>query len=141
MQNQRTKWKTQFDIIESASLFHNKVRNILATDTFFKELSCFQEVPISGLVPSYQNNQHCVDWYIDELGTILELHGRQHYVVSNFGNIAYEKAQANFYSIRYRDNLKKEALLQAGYEYREISYKVEKNLNAAFLKEIIFSYD
>jgi len=94
-------------------------------------------VPVSGLVTSYSNNQHCIDWYIDELGMILELHGKQHYQITNYGNAPYEKVTKDFYNMRYRDNAKKQALLEAGFEYREINYRLEPKLNAKLLKDIL----
>jgi len=42
-------------------------------------------------------------------------------------------------NIKYRDNMKKTALINAGYEYREISYKTTKKLNAELIKKIILS--
>jgi len=138
LQNKRSKWKNQFQEISSSSNFHEKIRFILKEDPFFRNLSCFQEVPVSALVPSYKNNQHCIDWYIDELGIIIELHGGQHYSMVNYGNIPYEKAMKRFYNIRYRDNEKKLALTLAGYEYVEISYKLSNKIDAALLKELLF---
>ena len=94
---------------------------------------------MSALVNTYSNNRHCVDWYIDELGIVLELHGEQHYSMANYGNIPYEQAVKQFNNIKYRDNEKKSALLRAGYEYREISYKLKKKITAALLKEILLN--
>ena len=139
MQNRRSKWKNQFQKVESSSQFHETVREIFINDEFFKNLSCYQEVPVSALAPGYDNNNHCIDWYIDELGVILELHGEQHYKLTNYGNIPYEKAKTNFLNIQFRDNKKKLALLNAGYEYREISYKTKGKLTASFLKDIILT--
>ena len=73
MQNKRSQWVNQYTLIDSASAFHNKVRDIFITDTFFKGLNCFQEVLVSALVPGYLNNYDAVDWYIDELNTVIEL--------------------------------------------------------------------
>lgn len=101
-------------------------------------MKCFQEVPVVALVPTYKHNSHKVDWYIDELGIILEVHGKQHYEMQNFGNSAYMDALKSFNNIRYRDNMKKTALINAGYEYKEIHYKIAKKINAKILKEIIF---
>lgn len=139
MQDKRSKWKTQFDLTESASLFHNEVRDIFANDLFFKHLHCFQEVPVSGIVTGYQYNNHHVDWYIDELGTVLELHGRQHYNITNFGNSPYHKAKSDFHQMQHRDNLKKTAIEEAGLEYREVSYKLSGKLDGKTLKDIIFN--
>jgi hypothetical protein len=116
------------------------VRKIFCEDPFWKSLKCFQEVPVKALVPGYQPN-HFVDWYIDELGTILELHGAQHYQIANFGGASYESAQSNFHDIRYRDNLKKTALVGAGFEYREIGYKLAKKLNSGVLRKILLNGD
>jgi len=92
---------------------------------------------MAALIEEYPHN-HYVDWYIDELGIILELHGRQHYQIANFGNKSYEKAVVDFNNIRYRDNTKKQALLEAGYEYREISYRQQSKLSGTLLKDLIF---
>ena len=138
MQNKRTKWKNQYEVIESSSKFHERIRKIFCEDNFFKGLRCFQEVPVKALVSSYGPN-HFVDWYIDELGVVLELHGQQHYKLTNYGNIPYQKAKKNFSNIQYRDNKKKLALKNAGYEYREISYKLQNKLTASKIKDIILS--
>ena len=137
----RSKWKNQFKRIDSSSNFHENVRRILSEDSFFKNLSCYQEVPVSSLVQSYNNNTHCVDWYIDELATIVELHGEQHYRITNFGNISWEQARKSFYNIRYRDNMKKTALLDAGYEYIEIDFKLKDKLTGKLLKKIILTQE
>ena len=139
MQNKRSKWKNQFQQIGSSSKFHETVRKIFTDDSFFKNLSCYQEVPVSALAPGYSNNSHCVDWYIDELCIVLELHGQQHYKLTNYGNIPYQKAKKDFNNIQYRDNKKKLALTNAGYEYREISYKLQNKLTASKIKDIILS--
>ena len=139
LQDKRSKWKTQFDLVESASSFHNKLRDIFVSDPFFRHLHCFQEVPVSSIVLGYQHTNHHVDWYIDELGTVIELHGKQHYNIANFGNDPYDKARATFHNIQYRDNLKKIAIQEAGIEYREISYKLSAELNANMIKDIIFT--
>ena len=138
MQSKRSQWKNQFFEIESASSLHNKVREIFISDSFFKNLKCFQEVPVSALVDGYKYNNHKVDWYIDELETIVEIHGKQHYEMANFGNLPYMEAFVAHNNIKYRDNMKKTALINAGYEYREIHYKVARKITAQSLKEIIF---
>lgn len=123
--------------IESSSNFHEKIRGILIEDSFFKNLKCYQEVPVKHLVPSYPFSNHHFDWYIEELRTVVELHGKQHYTRSNFGNKPYLESVKDFNNIKYRDNLKKTAVLDNDFEYREISYKLEKKLDATLLKNII----
>lgn len=134
---QKTKWKNQFQTIAS-SKFHSDVRDIFRKDTFFKSISCYQEVPVVDLVPYYISRQHRVDWYLDEFRLIIELHGKQHYELVNFSNKPYLEAEIDFNNIKYRDNLKKTALLEAGYEYIEISFKEKNKLDGEYLKSKIF---
>lgn len=132
--------KNQFFQYENASNFHNAVREIFIRDIFFKQLGCYQEVPLSFLVNQYPNNFDAVDWWIDELGVILELHGKQHYEAVAFSsNISYEEKQKNFFNIRFRDNRKKTILLNSGYKYVEISYKEKNKLNSDYLKNLILN--
>lgn len=140
MQNKRSKWKNQYQIIDGNSNFHETVRKIFISDPFFSSLKCFQEVPVKALVPWYTKD-HYVDWYIDELGTVLELHGAHHYKMVNFGNVSYDEARKNFNNIRYRDNLKKTSLIEADFQYREISYKDIKKINPTYLKNLLIYGD
>ena len=137
MQNPRSKWITKYQQIESSSLFHEKIRTILIEDEYWKRFSCYQEVRVSSLVEGYPKNNHHVDWFIDELGCVVELHGEQHYKLVNFGNTSYDKAKKEFHNIRYRDNMKKVALEDAGYLYIEIPYKMVNKINPNLLKELI----
>lgn len=136
--DKRSSWKDQFFHYPNASKFHNSVRDIFRTDTYFKNLKCFQEVPLSGLVSSYPNNFDAIDWFVDELNTVVELHGKQHYEQVIFGHKAYDNAKKDFHNIQYRDNRKKTFLIDAGYNYVEISYKDAKSLSSEFLKKKIF---
>lgn len=81
-----------------------------------------------------------VDWYIDSLNVVIELHGEQHYKATSFGNESYNQKLVNFNNIRYRDNKKKTALIESGYTYIEIPYKSKSKLTAEFIKELIYSY-
>jgi hypothetical protein len=133
----KSKWDNQYTKLNS-SKFHEKLRQIFINDSFFNKLSCYQEVQLSSLVPGYASNQHCVDWYIEEFRLIIELHGNQHYKRTSFGNTPYEESVKNFNNIKYRDNLKKTALIDAGYEYIEIPYKDREKVNAKYLMERLY---
>lgn len=136
----RSIWKNQYFHYENASNFHNKVREIFITDKFFKQLNCFQEVPVKDLAPSYPNRYDAVDWYIDELSVILELHGKQHYQMQSFGSKdSYANQVKAFNNIKFRDNRKKTFLLNANYTYIEISYKDKNKLTAEYLKNLILN--
>lgn len=132
----KNRWRNQFKLLPSQSDFHNKVREILATDSFFKKLKCYQEVPVKDLCEDYPYN-HYYDWYIQELGFIIELHGEQHYKLTNRGNIAYEEAARNFRDLQYRDSIKKQAAISNGFVFIEIPYKEYKKLTAQRFKTLI----
>lgn len=136
--DKRSGWKDQFFHYENASKFHNSLREIFRTDTYFKNFKCYQEVPLSSLVSNYPNNFDAVDWFIDELNTIIELHGKQHYEQVIFGYKPYQEAKKDFHNIQFRDNRKKTFLVDAGYNYVEISYRDAKKITAAFIKDKIF---
>jgi len=125
--------------INSSSNFHEKVRKIFCEDPFFKNLSCYQEVAVLNLVEDYYDGRHHVDWYIEELNMVLELHGEQHYGIVNYGNKPFLEAKRQFEQIKKRDLNKKQALISSGYEFREISYKKKKSLDAKYLMDIIFN--
>jgi len=133
----RNKWKTQYDLIEQASNFHNKVRDIFRFSNYFKRFHCYQEVNVKDLINDYADHNHHYDWYIQELNIILELHGDQHYKITNYGSIDYGQAFRAFKNIQYRDNLKKQAALDANYSYVEIPYKFCKKLNETLLIKIL----
>lgn len=134
----RAAWKNQYFHYDSASNFHNKIREIFITDKFFKQLNCFQEVPVKDLIQSYPNRYDAVDWYIDELAVILELHGKQHYQMQSFGSKdSYINQVKAFNNIKFRDNRKKTFLINADYSYIEISYKDVKKLTPEYLKKLI----
>lgn len=131
------KWKNQFCSIENASALHERVREILYTDSMFKSSACWQEVPVKDLIPGYPF-LHRYDWYLQKYNIILELHGIQHYKMQNFGNLSFDLAKKEFENIKIRDSLKKEAAIENGYTYIEISYKEYNKLSAQHFKQLIF---
>lgn len=133
----RSRWTDQFKALGNQSKFHEKVRAILRADALLRGFKCYQEVPVKDLCEDYPDN-HFFDWYIEELGVVVELHGAQHYKVVNRGNVSYEQAQKDFQGIQQRDKQKKAAALAAGLQYVEISYKEYPKLSAARFKELLF---
>jgi hypothetical protein len=138
MPSSRSGWANQFQLYPNASKFHNSVRDIFRTDDFFKNLQCYQEVPVSALVANYPNNRDAIDWYVDELNVVIELHGKQHYEQVSFGYRPYHEAKKDFHNIQYRDDRKKTHLVDSGYTYVEISYKAATSLTAEYIKNKIF---
>jgi len=133
----KSRWTNQFKTLTNQSKFHEKVRAILQADTLLRGFSCYQEIPVKDLCENYPDN-HYFDWYIEELGTVVELHGAQHYKVVNRGNVSYEQAQQDFRGIQSRDKKKKAAALAAGLKYVEVSYKEYAKINATRFKELLF---
>lgn len=133
-------WANQFQELPNQSKFHEKVRLIFTTDSWFKNLSCYQEVFVQDLVPEYDNHQHRFDWYIKELNAIIELHGQQHYTPVNFGNMSYERTNQAFKDGQKRDQRKKDAAEAAGIKYLSVSIETKK-LDADYLKTLLFKRD
>ena len=136
----KSKWKNQFFHYESASEFNNNLRDIFTNDSYFKQIQCFQEVPVNNLIESYDSHLEAVDWYIESLNVVIELHGEQHYKMTSFGDTSYAQKKINFNNIKYRDNKKKTALIDAGFNFIEISYKDKNKMNSEFIKNLIFNY-
>lgn len=134
----KTSWKDQYKKIVSASKFHNKVRDIFVSDPMLKNFKCYQEVPVSELIDGYPFPSQRFDWYIEELGVVIELHGAQHYSMVNYGNIGWDDAMEDFKGIQRRDRDKKAAVEMADLEYIEISYKLYNKLDAKLLRKLIF---
>lgn len=125
----RSQWKNQFFLYENASKAHNFVRDLFISDPFFKQLNCFQEVSVADLVPSYPNRFDAIDWYIDELNLVIELHGVQHYKMQSFGSKdSYFNQVKAFNNIKFRDNRKKTMLVNANYLFLEIPYNQKLTL-------------
>jgi hypothetical protein len=137
--SKRSTWFDQYHLYPHASKFHNTLRTFFTTDPYFKKLKCYQEVPLKALVESYPNSFDAVDWFIDELNTVIELHGKQHYEKVMFGKKSFYEAEQDFKNIQFRDNRKKTYLLEANYNFVEISYKEAKLLTPQYIKDKVFS--
>ena len=135
--NPKNRWANQYEELSNQSNFHETVRYLFQTDQFFSNLSCYQEVPVHELIEDYSSHQHRYDWYIEELNTIVELHGEQHYNPTAFGHASFEAVQKAFQSSQKRDLLKKEAAEAAGFRYVCISYKEIKKITGAYLKTLL----
>ncbi len=134
----RCRWKNQHHINEEASLFHNKVRDLFANNQPFNTMKCYQEVPVIDLVPSYHSSLHRVDWYIETLGVVIELHGQQHYKMTNFGFDSWNQAHDKFLEGKARDSMKRVALVEAGFKYIEIPYRLLPKINAEMMIAQVF---
>jgi hypothetical protein len=87
-------------------------------------------------MPSYEYPNHHYDWYIDELDIIVELHGSQHYKMSNFGNIGYSDMEVKHRNMLYRDNLKRTIAQENGHAYAVVPYQLRNKLSYELLLEL-----
>lgn len=116
----------------NASKLHKKVGELLNVTSPFKAGLLRQEVAVSELFPLYPNNKDRYDWVLPDLFTIIECHGKQHYVATKFGGNA-EDAVMNFQSQQFRDKQKEEIALLNGWTYIIIPYNDEKKLDSEYL--------
>lgn len=56
-----------------------------------------------------------------------------------FGKKSFYEAEQDFKNIQFRDNRKKTYLLEANYNFVEISYKEAKLLTPQYIKDKVFS--
>ena len=134
----RSRWDNQFVDRPESSKLHSKIRELILKNPIMKSLKCYQEVPVVDLCPDYYSNAHRFDWYCEELNLVIEVHGQQHYTLTNRGNIGRGQAEREFAKSRMRDSEKKQAALEAGYNYLEISYKDVKKLTHEGLQNLLF---
>lgn len=132
----RTRWRNQYWYSENASKFHEAFRQFLINNSTFRNLSCYQEVNVKDLIPDYPYTNHHYDWYIKELGWIIELHGRQHYDLVNYGGIGMDSLIVQFNRQRYRDSEKAIAALDNGFHYIAIPYTQEKDLSFELMMQL-----
>ena len=137
----KNSWVSQWKESSNQSVFHNTVREIFCKDSFFRNLHCYQEVNVQELIEDYEVRNHHYDWYIEELNMVIELHGNQHYKMVNYGNIGYDAAIRSFRKMQGRDNMKKQAALDAGYTFVEIPYKYARRLNPKLLRKLLIGED
>lgn len=128
---------TQYEQLTNQSQFHENLRTVLCTERPFSNFSCYQEVNVQDVFPDYEYNNHHYDWYIKELGLIIELHGNQHYKATSFGKQTHRETIIGFNLTKYRDAAKKGIAIESGYTYIEIPYKYKNKLSAKLLMELI----
>tara|TARA_R110002020_G_scaffold268819_3_gene484062 strand:+ start:17210 stop:17722 length:513 start_codon:yes stop_codon:yes gene_type:complete len=106
----------------NASKRHRELYNIFFNSPYFKKMVIKQEVSVRDLVPAYPTARHKTDWYIKDLGVIIEIMGEQHSKPVNFGGVHTHIVRTEFGNIKKRDNMKKHALIEEGYTYVELWY-------------------
>ena len=123
-----------------ASKLHKKTVDILRDPTNgFSGYKIMEEYPVKKLNPTFSSGRHKFDIVILDLQVVLELHGEAHYQVVDFGSEGNEKALDNYYAGKYRDKIKAQACVDAGFTYVEIPYTdidiIDKDYIWAKIKE------
>jgi hypothetical protein len=112
------------------------VGDLLRSGTTFIGLNeAYQEYPVSRVNPLFLDNSMHFDWVIPKLKIVIEIHGNQHFIPTAFDG-DYDKAIENFGELQYRDRIKKEAALEAGYIYLEIPYKDFRLIDSDYLANL-----
>lgn len=112
--------RLQYEYRDSASKLHKHIGRVLRESKLFSHYKVYQEYPVNLINTSYPNAQHKFDWVILDLAIVIEVHGQQHYSATSFGSNK-DKAEL-FYDLKRRDKKKRDAAIDAGFTYLEISY-------------------
>lgn len=128
---QKSKWKDKYFVKEDASKLHLALQSILLDSPSFRNFRAYQEVPVSDLV--FTKDILYIDWFIESLNIVIELHGIQHYKPTSFINVGNIKTQFDFIALRNRDRKKRYLLEEAGYIFIEIPYTDLKLLDEKYL--------
>ena len=127
----------QYDYRESASKLHKKIGDTIRNkDSIFYPYKIYQEYPVSKINNSYKNNKHKFDWVILDLYLIIEGMGQQHIKPTCFGGISKEQAEENFIDQKYRDTVKMNAAIEAGFTYLSIPYSDLDKINDNYILDL-----
>jgi hypothetical protein len=112
---------------KNSSKLHRLVGDVLKSpSSSFSGYKIYQEYPVNKINKSYDNSRHKFDWVVLDIKLVIECHGKQHYEVTNWGNISNEEAIDQYQKQKIRDQLKQDAAIQAGYTYIVIPYNVKE---------------
>jgi len=127
----------QYSYKENASRLHKKIGEVLRNkNSVFAPFKIYQEYPVSKINTSYKNNRHKFDWVILDLFIVIEGMGEQHTKPSTFGGISKEQAEENFIDQKYRDTVKMDAAIEAGFTYLSIPYTDLDNINDNYILDL-----
>lgn len=128
--------RLQFAYRRSASALHKIVGNCLR-DGAFSNFKVYQEYPVNKVNPDFSSGREKFDWVILDLGIVIECHGKQHYEPVTFGGITKEEAKKRLQLQKEKDELKKQAALDAGFNYVVIPYTDESEVTEAYILKLV----
>jgi hypothetical protein len=125
--------RLKFAYRENARSLHQKIGEVLRTSAIFSSYKIYQEYPVSQINSSYKNKQHKFDWVVLDLALVIEVHGQQHFFDTTFGGTP---DQNKFLDIKKRDKTKRDAAIEVGFTYLEISYDKIKEIDDQFVYKL-----
>jgi len=130
----------KYEYRDNASSLHKKVGDLLRTSFLFSNYSILQEYPVNQVNKSFPSGREKFDWVILELNTVIEIHGRQHFVPTDFsGDKDETEILQDFKDLQRRDREKKEAAESAGWKYILVKYnEVEDLTDVSLADHILF---
>lgn len=105
---------------ENRSSLHLKAREILKKN--FPYSTIYEEVTLVGC-KGVNNTVLTADFYIPDIGLIVEVHGAQHYKYNKF----FFKSEADFVSAKANDEVKKNWAELNEFVFIELPYNEVKN--------------
>ena len=69
---------------KSSSALHREMGECLRNSAIFKNYQIYQEYPVSLINKSFINKRCHFDWVIPDLYLVIELHGKQHEIPTDF---------------------------------------------------------
>ena len=111
----------QHEYRKSASSLHRKVGECLRNSDLFNLYQIYQEYPVCRVNKDYTNTSHHYDWVIPDLFLVIEVHGQQHYVPTDFSGKQEDGGIMEFHRLRARDQAKRNACIDAGWTYIELA--------------------
>ena len=130
--------KSKHELIEGASDFHNKLRDVLISGKF-QPFAAYQEVPIQFWDSTYDGALY-VDWYLPLWKIAIELNGDHHYKPVDFsGRLSSFEKQVNFRGQQARDREKSRILFEHDTIMISVPYKEKSLISEDWLLSLIKS--
>jgi hypothetical protein len=121
----------QYEYRLKASKLHRAVGDALRSYPLFANHECYQEYPVERIDSTFKLKGCHFDWAIPSLHLIIECMGSQHYTPTSFGGDRVAADQLK--EIQYRDRLKAEAAINAGYTYMIVNFDEIKEITGPWL--------
>jgi very-short-patch-repair endonuclease len=125
-----------FHYAKNVSKLARQIGEILTTESYFSNMTCYYEYPVKLVNQDYYTNREHFDYAIKNLKVVIEINGRQHDNPTSWSGDV-EDAIDSFKGIQRRDFTKKDAAVSAGWTYVEIPYSYLNKINGEILIELI----